>query len=189
MSVVELLHRDSSPPQHFAAIASAHWLLWPTACKEDDGCDSESEVHAKLLREHTSATSLPITLVVTMTDAADDDDDASSSAASSSPSSSSSRTSVVCGSVNLCESDMKGCAMTPWLASLWVSEAQRGKGLSNLLLNEALKYAKDTLGQTKIYLYVKEGNFAKNLYEEFGFREVERRDHGGDVVSIMKKEL
>ena len=53
----------------------------------------------------------------------------------------------------------------PYLANVYIKEEYRGQGYSKILINDALKKAKE-LGYKKLYLHSR----LENYYEKFGFK-------------------
>jgi predicted N-acetyltransferase YhbS len=80
------------------------------------------------------------------------------------------------GTVSLVENDLKERTHSPWLASLYIDENHRGRGIGTTMIKEIEKTAKK-LGYEEIYLrtehaveyYIKLGwEKIESLYDEFG---------------------
>ena len=157
------LHTNS-PSHYFTEIADSMYRLWPTECLNDDGCNGSEELSLKLRQEHINPTDLPITFCAISNN-------------------------KIIGSVSICECDMRGSSLKPWLSSLWVLETHRGAKISSDLIEYALLFAKDILKINHIHLYVKESHpFAKHFYKnKFGFVEEMSMIHCNEVVCIMTK--
>ena len=65
--------------------------------------------------------------------------------------------------------------------SLWVRAESRGQGVGRLLLRRLLQDAA-TRGLQRLSLSVEAGNYAKQLYESEGFRDVAGREQDGVMV-------
>jgi len=75
--------------------------------------------------------------------------------------------------------------LSPWLASVFVPEASRGRGLASELVQRVEDEARDH-GITRLYLYTPD---QQALYARLGWREHEEVDYLGERVTIMVREL
>jgi len=90
------------------------------------------------------------------------------------------------GTASLIECDVPTRShLTPWLASVFVLEPQRGKGIAAKLIEHAIQEAR-ALEIERLYLTTVDAN---RYYERFGFREIERTENHGDPAIIMVKKL
>ncbi len=88
------------------------------------------------------------------------------------------------GTVTLVKSDMsKRPQYTPWLASLWISPAHRGKGIGARLVNELEELACSS-EITQLYLFAKLS--LRSFYEQLGWQCIEEDVNG---VNIFRKRL
>jgi predicted N-acetyltransferase YhbS len=80
------------------------------------------------------------------------------------------------GTVSLVENDLKSKPYTPWLASLYVQEQFRNRGIGNVLVSQIISAAR-SLGFNEIYLrtehamdYYRRKNwtFLENVVDEYG---------------------
>jgi len=73
----------------------------------------------------------------------------------------------------------------PWISSLFVGEAFRGKRVSHLMIAEAERYAAGC-GFEKVYI----PSDMTGFYEKCGYRKMDELvNYGGDVDSVYMKEL
>jgi predicted N-acetyltransferase YhbS len=90
------------------------------------------------------------------------------------------------GCVILKENDMRGWErLTPWLASLYVVPALRGKGVA-AKLEKFLTAAALDLGYDAIYLFTPD---AVGLYKRLGWQIFQKTDYQRKEVYIMTKKL
>lgn len=86
------------------------------------------------------------------------------------------------GSVSLVEYDMSTHhELSPWLASVYVTPAARGRGVASALVRHAIGQAA-ALGVTRLYLYTPD---ARGLYEKLGWQVIETEHFEGHPVTIM----
>ena len=72
-----------------------------------------------------------------------------------------------------------------WLALVYTTPENRGKGLGTLICRHIQTHAKD-LGLKDIYLFT---HTAENLYKRLEWQQLERLALGGKDIVVMKKEL
>lgn len=73
----------------------------------------------------------------------------------------------------------------PWVSTLFVTEAARGKRLSHNLIGCAIDYAKE-MGFSKVYIL----SDKKGFYEKCGFQPIDKlKNYGGDMETIFMKEI
>jgi GNAT superfamily N-acetyltransferase len=86
------------------------------------------------------------------------------------------------GSASLVADDMPTHPeLTPWLASVYVAPAARGRGVASALVRRVVQQAA-TLGVTRLYLYTES---AQGLYEKLGWRVIATDHFEGAPVTIM----
>lgn len=86
------------------------------------------------------------------------------------------------GSASLTEQDMTTHPdLTPWLASVYITPAARGRGVASALVRRVMRHAA-ALGVTRLYLYT---NSARELYEKLGWRVIATEHYEGGPVAIM----
>ncbi|OAB45530.1 GCN5 family acetyltransferase [Paenibacillus glacialis] len=75
--------------------------------------------------------------------------------------------------------------LSPWLASLYVDEEQRGKGIARELQNRVIEEA-TKLGYSDLYLITTHDDY----YERFGWNFIEKAPKlSGDFTKIYSKDL
>ncbi len=89
------------------------------------------------------------------------------------------------GTASLLFDDLEGDPRNPWLASVFVPAAQRGKGIASALVL-AVEAAARRLGYPKLHLFT---TSAARLYGRLGWRALERREYRGEHVQVMDKLL
>ena len=90
------------------------------------------------------------------------------------------------GTVSLKISDMDTRKQyTPWLASMYVREDKRKKGIGRKMVAAIEKKAKE-LGVEKLYLYTPD---AEIFYAKLGWQRIEYTEYRGANVCIMKKKM
>ena len=72
-----------------------------------------------------------------------------------------------------------------WLGDVFVLPPYRGKGVGKLLVEHCLGAARE-MRLPALYLYTPD---VQAVYEKYGWREIERRRHNGETVSVMKLDL
>jgi N-acetylglutamate synthase-like GNAT family acetyltransferase len=75
--------------------------------------------------------------------------------------------------------------LTPWLDGVYVVSAFRHRGLGSALVEHVVAEAR-TMGIPALYLYTSD---AESLYSRLGWVVIERRQHRGDAVTVMSKQL
>jgi GNAT superfamily N-acetyltransferase len=75
--------------------------------------------------------------------------------------------------------------LTPWLASLYVVPAQRGRGLGRMLVRAAEEEAR-TRGVAELYLYTPA---QEDFYAALGWERLERCAYRATAVTIMRRSL
>jgi len=74
---------------------------------------------------------------------------------------------------------------SPWLSTMFVDSAYRGRGLCGLLIEGAVEYARSQ-GFRRVYLPTE----IVGLYERYGFQKTdELENYGGDVDSILVRDI
>jgi predicted N-acetyltransferase YhbS len=92
----------------------------------------------------------------------------------------------VVGSSSLLLEDMPGTeSRSPWLASVYVAPAWRGRGLGGRLVRRAIADA-ESLGVTRLHLFTTD---AEAWYLAQGWRVAERIPHGSATATIMDLDL
>jgi len=92
---------------------------------------------------------------------------------------------LLVGTASLLFDDLEGDPRNPWLASVFVPEEQRGKGIASALV-VAIEDAARQLGYLTLYLFT---TSAARLYAGLGWRALERRDYRGEHIQVMDKAL
>lgn len=73
----------------------------------------------------------------------------------------------------------------PWISSIFVEEAFRGRRISELLIQEATEYAK-CVGFQTVYI----PSDIIGLYEKYGFEKIDKlTNYGGDIDNIFEKKI
>ena len=73
--------------------------------------------------------------------------------------------------------------LTPWLASVFVPPAWRGRGIASRLVQRVEDEAQ-AHGVAHFYLYTPD---QQPLYRRLGWRDIEARDYRGEAVTIMRR--
>jgi predicted N-acetyltransferase YhbS len=89
------------------------------------------------------------------------------------------------GTASLLFDDLEGDPRNPWLASVFVPLAQRGKGIASALV-VAIEDTARRLGYPTLYLFT---TSAARLYAGLGWRALERREYRGEHIQVMDKAL
>lgn len=93
---------------------------------------------------------------------------------------------VPVGSVSLIEKDLSGWDhLTPWLASLYVLEDRRGRGLGRLLVARVVDEAR-RFGIPSLYLFMPKH---RAFYASLGWTELAVADAAGERVTVMRQPL
>jgi predicted N-acetyltransferase YhbS len=71
--------------------------------------------------------------------------------------------------------------LNPWLASIYVKEGERGRGIASRLITAALTHAKE-IGVERIFLFTHD---LSDMYAKFGFEEYDYATFMGERVTIM----
>lgn len=91
------------------------------------------------------------------------------------------------GSASLTAADLASRPdLGPWLASVCVAPAERGRGIGRMLVERVEQAARD-LGHTELFLYT---IAAETYYQRHGWLTLEQAtDHRGTPISLMRREL
>lgn len=89
------------------------------------------------------------------------------------------------GTASLVFDDLKGDPRNPWLASVFVPESQRRKGIASALVG-TVESAALRLGYPRLYLFT---TSATALYARLGWRALEQRAYRGEHIQVMDKSL
>jgi len=71
--------------------------------------------------------------------------------------------------------------LTPWLASVYVNDIHRGKGIGSTLVKRVMQHAKDS-GVKRLYLYTPD---QEQMYARLGWQLFSREPYNGTPVTIM----
>lgn len=71
--------------------------------------------------------------------------------------------------------------LTPWLASVYVNEIHRGKGIGSTLVKRVMEHAQEN-GVKRLYLYTPD---QEQLYARLGWQLFGREPYNGTPVTIM----
>lgn len=86
------------------------------------------------------------------------------------------------GSASILADDMSSHPeLTPWLASVYVDQSQRGKGIGSILVKRVMQHAQDH-GIRRLYLYTPD---QEQLYARLGWQTLSRELYNGTPVTIM----
>jgi len=86
------------------------------------------------------------------------------------------------GGASLVEEDMSAHPeLSPWLASVYVVPAARGRGVASALVGRVVAQAA-TMGVAQLYLYTPD---AQGLYAKLGWRVIATEHFEGHLVTIM----
>ncbi|MDP2284321.1 MAG: GNAT family N-acetyltransferase [Pseudohongiella sp.] len=86
------------------------------------------------------------------------------------------------GSASILADDMSSHPeLTPWLASVYVNEIHRGKGIGSTLVKRIMQHAQDN-GIKRLYLYTPD---QEQLYARLGWQLLSREPYNGTPVTIM----
>ncbi|MFN8511752.1 MAG: GNAT family N-acetyltransferase [Thermomicrobiales bacterium] len=92
----------------------------------------------------------------------------------------------LCGTALLVTDDMTTHPeLSPWLASVFVAPAHRGKGIASALVRHAVQQAA-AMGVARLYLFTET---ARELYEKLGWRAIAEDHYEGQPVTIMAIDL
>lgn len=92
----------------------------------------------------------------------------------------------VLGSAAIVESDMDDRPeLTPWLASVFVPESARHKGIGRTLVQKVMQHAKE-IGIGRLYLYTPD---RAHFYAHMGWQITEQCKYHGTDVTIMHIDL
>ena len=90
------------------------------------------------------------------------------------------------GTAAIVACDMDGKEhLTPWVASVYVEQSQRGKGLGKVIMTQ-LMVETQKMNIKEIYLYTPD---AVSFYEKLGWKVMEHCNYCGEDVTIMKFNL
>lgn len=71
--------------------------------------------------------------------------------------------------------------LTPWLASVYVNEIHRGKGIGSTLVKRVMQHAQEN-GVKRLYLYTPD---QEQMYARLGWQLYSREPYNGTPVTIM----
>jgi GNAT superfamily N-acetyltransferase len=71
--------------------------------------------------------------------------------------------------------------LTPWLASVYVNEIHRGKGIGSTLVKRVMQHAQEN-GVKRLYLYTPD---QEQMYGRLGWQLFSREPYNGTPVTIM----
>ncbi len=71
--------------------------------------------------------------------------------------------------------------LTPWLASVYVNEVHRGKGIGSTLVKRVMQHAQEN-GVKRLYLYTPD---QEQMYARLGWQLYSREPYNGTPVTIM----
>jgi GNAT superfamily N-acetyltransferase len=71
--------------------------------------------------------------------------------------------------------------LTPWLASVYVNEIHRGKGIGSTLVKRVMEHAQEN-GVKRLYLYTPD---QEQMYARLGWQLYSREPYNGTPVTIM----
>lgn len=71
--------------------------------------------------------------------------------------------------------------LTPWLASVYVNEIHRGKGIGSTLVKRVMQHAREN-GVKRLYLYTPD---QEQMYARLGWQLYSREPYNGTPVTIM----
>jgi GNAT superfamily N-acetyltransferase len=90
------------------------------------------------------------------------------------------------GTASLTAHDMSSHPeLSPWLASVYVTPAARGRGVASALVRHIVGQAA-AMGVTRLYLYTES---ARGLYERLGWHVIATEHFQGHPVTVMAIEL
>ena len=93
---------------------------------------------------------------------------------------------TVMGSAAIIESDMETHPeLTPWMASVYVYEDFRKRGIGSELVKKIMDYAK-SIGVQTLYLYTEH---QEAMYSKLGWERMSEEEYLGQRVKVMKAEL
>ena len=73
----------------------------------------------------------------------------------------------------------------PWISSIFVGESYRGQGVCGLLIETAIRYAREQ-GFTRVYI----PSDMTGFYERYGFRKIDELiNYGGDTDNIFARDI
>ncbi len=143
-------------PEHVGTLADLHVAEWRSILPDWTYAEAFAE-----LASHAVGPVIPTTFVALADDGA------------------------LLGSCSLLENDHEEIReYSPWLASLYVLEEQRGRGVGSALTRRVVAEAA-ALGVAKLYLYVRD---AQRFYESLGWRVCARYAFGELEVDVMSIE-
>jgi GNAT superfamily N-acetyltransferase len=91
----------------------------------------------------------------------------------------------IVGTASLIFDDLEGDPRNPWLASVYVPQEHRKKGVASALVR-TVEDAARRIGYDRLYLFT---HSAASLYAGLGWRELEQRDYRGEHIQVMDKSL
>ncbi|WP_289296141.1 GNAT family N-acetyltransferase [uncultured Reyranella sp.] len=91
----------------------------------------------------------------------------------------------IVGTASLIFDDLEGDPRNPWLASVYVPEEHRKKGIASALVR-TVEDAARRIGYDRLYLFT---STAPSLYEGLGWKALEQRDYRGEIIQVMEKSL
>jgi N-acetylglutamate synthase-like GNAT family acetyltransferase len=75
--------------------------------------------------------------------------------------------------------------LTPWLASVYVNQIHRGKGIGSTLVKRIMQHAQEN-GVKRLYLYTPD---QEQLYARLGWQLFSREPYNGTPVTIMSMDF
>lgn len=74
---------------------------------------------------------------------------------------------------------------SPWISSIFVDEAYRGRRISGQMIEAVIEYAR-SMGFARVYI----PSDLKGFYEKYGFAKIDELvNYGGDIDDIFAKEI
>ena len=93
---------------------------------------------------------------------------------------------VVLGSADIVQSDMTTHQdLSPWIASVYVDQSQRRRGIGSQLVEYVMQQAKDA-GFSRLYLFTPD---QAAFYQHLGWQEFAKEFYCGHEVTIMSVDL
>jgi len=148
-------------PQHIPTLAAWHHDQWGALSES-----SSLEKREASLRQDANYCQIPTAFVAIETDETGHE--------------------TVLGSASLIENDLTTRPeLTPWLASVYVDQAHRRKGVGSRVVQRIMEEAA-TLGFETLYLITPD---QQNFYTHLGWSELETVHYRGEDVTIMRTKM